>query len=609
MEAKEQERNRKEQQAASGERVKKAQSLLSKYRTGKQVLDARVVSNNQWYRMRHWGEFKKATTDQESTSAWLLNTLMSKHADAMDNYPAPAVLPREEMDVLEAEKLTDVLPLILEQNDFQKTYSDLWWDKLKTGTGIYGVFWDPGKLNGLGDIVIRNIDILSLYWEPGVEDIQDSANVFLVTLVDTEQLQRKYTDKDIRDSKGYVKEYIHDDSIDTSGKSMVVDWYYKLDGVLHFCKYVGSTVLYCTEDDPELAQRGLYDHGLYPFVFDTTFPIKDSAAGFGYLDIMKSPQEYIDKMNQAFLKNTLWSSKPRYFVREDANVNLQALADTNVDFVKVGGNFSQDTIRMIDVPTLPGNYLNVLQMKVDELKETSGNRDVSNGGSTSGVTAASAIAAMQEASGKTSRDIIKASYYAYAEVIRMCIELIRQFYDEPRTFRITGPDGGQDFVRVDNSALAPQETGSYMDIDGQLKQMYHSAEFDVKVSAQKASAYSTLAQNELAKEFFSAGFFNPELSDQALACVEMMEFEGKDGIVKKIQQNGTLFDQVQQLQQQVLTLAQVVDTLEPGRDITNQLAAQMSGQAMPGGSTQYEAPKGSQADKARATAAETTTPR
>ena len=53
------------------------------------------------------------------------------------------------------------------------------------------------------------------------------------------------------------------------------------------------------------------------------------------------------------------------------------------------------------VPTMPTVALNVLEMKIDELKETSSNRDVSQGSSSGGVTAAAAIAALQEAGNKT----------------------------------------------------------------------------------------------------------------------------------------------------------------------------------------------------------------
>jgi hypothetical protein len=58
--------------------------------------------------------------------------------------------------------------------------------------------------------------------------------------------------------------------------------------------------------------------------------------------------------------------------------------------------------------------------------------------------------------------------------------------------------------------------------------------FDVTVSAQKQSPYTKLSQNELAIQFFNAGFFDPTRAEQALACLEMMDFDRKDAVMKSI---------------------------------------------------------------------------
>ena len=94
-------------------------------------------------------------------------------------------------------------------------------------------------------------------------------------------------------------------------------------------------------------------------------------------------------------------------------------------------------LQQIRIGTFDQGLLTLKKLKIDELKETTGNRDISTGGTTSGVTAASAIAAMQEAGSKLSRDNSKAAYRAYRKIINMVIERIRQFYDLPRCFRIT----------------------------------------------------------------------------------------------------------------------------------------------------------------------------
>ena len=181
----------------------------------------------------------------------------------------------------------------------------------------------------------------------------------------------------------------------------------------------------------------------------------------------------------------------------------------------------------------------MLQNKVDELKETTGNRDISNGGTQSGVTAASAIAAMQEAGSKIDRDSSKSTYRAFRRVVVMVIELIRQFYDQPRQFRIVGENGMNEFVQYSNSGIRPQDQGSMMGVD----MGYRVPEFDITISAEKRSPYSKIAQNELALQFYGAGFFAPENAQAALLTLDMMDFDRKEIIMNKIAQNGAMFQQ------------------------------------------------------------------
>ena len=565
------------------EEVQKAQLTLNKYKEGKANLEKRIVDNEQWYKLRHWESMRKTKTqDVEPTSAWLFNCIANKHADAMDNFPSPNVLPREEGDKGEAEMLSSIIPVVLDQCEFEQTYSEVWDYKLKAGTGIYGVFWDKSKLNGLGDISIRKVDIINLFWESGITDIQRSRNLFHVELADNDLLMEAYPQLagKLGNPTMDISKYVYDDTVDTNGKSVVVDWYYKKmqNGkiVLHYCKYVNDTVLFATENDPEYAERGWYDHGLFPFVFDPLYRVEGTPCGFGYIDVGKSAQEYIDRGNQAILKNMLVNAKPRHFIRNDGAVNEEEYADTNKDFIHVDGNLGQDSILPVKANTLNDIYVTILNNKIDELKETTGNRDISTGGTTSGVTAASAIAAMQEAGSKLSRDNSKAAYRAYRKIVLMVIELIRQFYDLPRCFRIVGENGAARFVQYSNEGIVAQYQGVEMGVD----LGYRTPMFDIEITAQKQSPYSKMSQNELALQFYGAGFFNPQMADQSLACLEMMDFDRKQFIMQRISQNGGMYQQMLMMQQQMLMLAQMVDQ-ERGTNLADQIAAGLNGTPAP----------------------------
>lgn len=596
----------------STKEIHEAQEILNRYKQGKANLEKRIISNEQWWKMRHWGELSYSASAVESdplrprpVSAWLFNSLANKHADAMDNYPEPTILPRELSDEQTAQTLSDVLPVVLEHNDYEQTYSDGWWQKLKGGSMCQAVLWNSRKDNGIGDIDICNIDLLNLYWESGVSDIQKSPNLFYLSLEDTEALKQRYPEfanKSGGDSIA-VSKYKYDDNVDTSEKSTVVDWYYKVwDGTkckLHYCKFCGDTVLYASENDPEYADRGFYDHGEYPFVIDTMFRVEGSPCGFGYIDIMKDCQMYIDKLNQVVLEHTVKMTNKRYFVKMNGNVNESEFADQRKRFVHVQGNLTDEDIREIKVEPLDSAVMNVLQLKIDELKETSGNRDFSQGGTAGGITAASAIAALQEAGSKLSRDMLKSTYNAYTKVCYFAIELMRQFYDTQRYFRITGKDGSQQFVQFDNSGLIPQSAGSMGGFDlGERTPI-----FDIVCKASRRSPFSKAAQNEFAKELFGMGFFNPQLSDQVLACLDMMDFDGKQEVVQRVQQNGTMCQQIMQLQLQVAQLQTVITGQMPQQTG----APQGAGQPMPSGQAQQSSDDSSQLAKIFDDAAENST--
>ena len=558
------------------EEVARAEQILQKYKVGKAALDQRLVDNELWFRMGHWKNYQNPMMEgkPQPSSGWLFNSIANKHADAMDNYPAPNVLPRAPDDEQTARVLSSVLPVVLEQADYEQVYSDTWWRKLKQGTGVKGVFWDPEQRGGVGEITVRPMNLLMLYWEPGVDDIQASPNFFSLSLEDTDQLTERWPQLEGHSTSALeVPHYLHDGGLDTNGKSVVVDWYYKkrnAEGrrVLHYCKFCNGVVLYASENDPEYAGRGFYDHGQYPFVFDPLFVEEDSPAGFGYIDVMKECQTAIDRMNHAMDENVLLSSKQRYVLSDAAGVNEEELADFSRDIVHVVGRLGDDSFRPLQTTGLQGNSLSYRNSRIEELKEISGNRDMTQGGTAGGVTAASAIAALQEAGSKLSRDMLKSAYRAFAKECYLIMDLMRQFYDEERIFRIIGETGRSEFVHFSGAALRAQALPGV----GGMELGSREPVFDIVVSAEKKSTFSRLSQNETAKECYQLGFFAPRNADAALAALEMMDFEGIEKVRQRVRQNGTLAQRLEQLQSQLVQLKQG-PLSGPGENLSTAAAA------------------------------------
>lgn len=561
--------------------IKEAAETLQKYKNGKANLENRIIEDEMWWKIRHWEAIGKEEDSKtpKATSAWLFNTIINKHADAMDNYPIPAVLPREQSDEMSAKVLSEVLPVIMENNKFRNTYSNSWWDKVKHGTSVYGVFWNNDKEGGLGDVEINSIDLLNVFWEPGITDIQDSRNLFITQLVDNDILKAQYPEiKNLEGNVIEVSHYVYDNSVDTSDKTVVVDWYYKKDGLLHYCKFAGSNVLYATENDPDHYLEGWYQHGLYPVVFDVLYPEKGTPVGFGFVAIDKNPQLYIDSLSSNLLESSMIGSKKRFFVSDATSINEDEFDDWTKPFIHVTGNMDDLRLREFNVTPIASIYVDLLNQKVNEMKETSGNRDMNSGGTSSGVTAAAAIAALQEAGNKTSRDMISTSYDVYTEITSMVVELIRQFYTEERSFRITGEDSAYEYAVLSNEKLQDQVIG----IDGNGNDLYRKPVFDYKMKAMKRNPFSRMEENERAKELYSMGFFNPDRASEALIALDMMDFEGIEDIKQKVSEGQTLANLLEQATQTIQQLSGLM-----GVDTTG--GAPMGGSPAP----QMAAPKSS----------------
>lgn len=519
------------------EQVLRFTEILKKYKAGKAATEARIRASEQWWKLRNAQQEGVARHGGfVSSSGWLHNVIASKHADAMQAMPEPVILPREPDDQAQARLLSAVVPCILEQNGFESTYSDEQWQKCKTGTGVYKVVWDPEKLGGMGDVAIECVSLLDLYWQPGVRDIQRSRYFFHTELCDREALCERWPELQgrLRGSGFLPARFLYDDQVDVSDQETVVEVYYRRGGLLHYCKYVGDTVLFASENDPEMQKTGFYAHGRYPYVFDPLFPVEGSPCGYGYVDICKNPQTAIDLMDTAFVENAMAGSVPRFFRRADSSVNEEQFLDLRKRLVDVSGNIDETGIRPIDFHTLPPVYVSYFDRKIQELRETSGNTETATGGVQSGVTAASAIVALQEASGKGSRDSTMTSYRAFRAVVELTLWLIRQFYDLPRSFRITGRSGQAEFITYSNAALQAQtQTGPF----GTSLRL---PVFDIVCGAQKKSAYTKASQNELALQFFRLGFFEPTRAPQALRCLEMMDFDGREALMERLREGAGL---------------------------------------------------------------------
>ena len=550
---------------------------LDLYKNEKTLKSGAIMENERWFNGQYWEYISSRNEERDAQTNFLFSAIWHKHADAMDNYPEPIFLEREEGDREEAERLSKIVPLVLEKNGFENVYSDLWWYKLKHGASICSVLWDNSKEDGLGDICIKKIDALCFFSEPYISDIQQSRYVFVTALVDTDVLKRQYNDPEIRPdatsskARGYFGDYSPNV---LEKKTMVVDCYQRYRDetgkyVVHLEKIINGRIMYDSRQDPVCA-NGIYEHGMYPFVLDVFIPIENSIYGMGMIDIGKKTQSYIDKLDYIIEENALLSGRQRWLIKRGAGIKTEDFLDMSKTVIEADGSIDSDAVRDLQAQPIPSQIMTHRTEKIEEIKELLGNRDFSQGATSGGVTAYGAITALQEAGSKLARDGIKASYRAFAEIAYMVVELIRQFYTEERSFRILGDgDTEPQYINYDNSLLKGQAVPLKVPVmaeDGSIQtERFRKAIFDIRIIPQRKNPFNTISHNQMVMELFSGGAFNPDNADQAILALQNMIMDNKESMIEGIRENqiknAQLYQQLQAQDEQLRRMTAIVNEM------------------------------------------------
>ena len=507
----------------------KMKSCYVQYRASLSGFRERVKQSRLWFKQQQT-EYKSVTEAgagrPQSHSGHIFNAIQYKHADLMDNYPAANILPREPKDEESAKVLTEIVPFILERCAFKRTYDLNLYNKLISGTAAYGVFFNPDAEGGRGDIEVKDVELLNLTWQPDAVSLSESKYIFYDTFMDAEDFSAVYGSLEGVCTQAQYDEQKELASEDVCRTVVITDVYYKKRNadnrrVLHFARFSGNHVLFSSEDEGEQFQNGFYGHGEYPFIFDLMNPVPGELTGMGIVDVAKDMQAYIDRLDEAINRKWLICAQDRYFFSENSGVNEDEFLDVSRPLVHVRGSLDEGRAQPLNVTQLPHYIVEHRNNKIAELKEIVGNRDFSQGGTAGGVTAASAITALQTASDKLVRDNVTFSYIAFEKIVRLVVELIREFYDEPRIFRVVGDDGRNEYRSVSSTELF---AGGEQSI------------FDISLSVEKNNPYSRAAHNQLILELNNAGLLNPDNFENASFILKNLNFDGKDKLIRDLEE-------------------------------------------------------------------------
>ncbi len=505
--------------------LERAYQLFAEFRSAYVPEWKRLEDCERMYRGDHWHDVPMTDRNEpRPVTPILQSTVENLQAELMDRVPEPVIAPETPRDA----EVAQVIEAVVKQNHdadcYAREYRKLTHDLLVSGYCVQEIGYDSALNGGIGGAFLRHVDVRSILFDPLATDMQDGRAVFKISLRTREYIERHYPEQApflTGDAYG-TPDAVEDEVLRGNRQNtmlLIEYWWREYDALedrysVHMAQLAGHTVL---SDSRDVKPEGYFDHGMYPFQLTTLFTRKGSCLGLGIVDMFATQQRYADKLDQILLKNALMASHNKLLVTEASGFDAEDLRDWAKE---VHRGESLNGVTWFSTPPLPAYIIGYIEKIRESIKQESGANDFSRGMVNGGVTASSAIASLQEMSNKRSRMVSRLLHEAFRDAVRMEIEVEREFNFFTRTVMITA-DGATKEATFESAMLVRLAPGN----------VALPIEFLISVRAQQESKYNAMSQNELVLKMLAAGMMRPE------QAVELMVFDGKEQMLKTIQEN------------------------------------------------------------------------
>lgn len=430
-------------------------------------------------RMRDPGQDARKMKDGEPQMLQL-QTLKSTFnncvADQLDNMPEVNLLPERPGLEKVAEDMSDVLRFVLDQNKYEKLHRRRVEDYF-IGTALTQIVWDEDMDNGKGNVAMIRWPIESFLWDPAADNIQEGRANIKVSWHPLSWFVAHYPEaapyigsEDDQYSGVGLHEALQSLSGD-EGRAMLMEyWYRRYDAksnryTINVAYFAGGALLE--------HKKNVYEHGRYPFVMEAFDYIEGQPVGDGLVGQLTPMMRYVNRYAHYIDENLRMSAKNRLLVRKNAQLDMQALADFDQNIIE-GQNIDEESVRWFQ--SKPLNSMAVQQMLQfqTDIKQDSGQSQWTRGETAGGVTAASAISALQEAGGKITREHTLMLNQGFKEIAEQILWLVCQFYTDKKARMITGRDGKAREVNMSAVHLRGDDTPENMPSEDELAMLNQS---------------------------------------------------------------------------------------------------------------------------------------
>ena len=457
----------------------------------------------------------------------LKSTFNNCVADQMDNMPEAILLPETRALQPVAEDLTDVVRFIMALNNYESIHRRRVEDCFATGTSITQIAWDASMDAGRGNIAVIRWPVESFLWDPAAESLQDARALFKVSWHPMSWYRQHYPDladqigSDAGEYSGLGMPEAQENAFQDEDRAMLIEYWYRLYDA-QLCRYTVN-VAYLAGGVLLSHDTDVYAHGMYPFVADVYTPIEGLPVGDGMVQELAPMMRYINRYASYIDTNLRMASKGRLLVDRSAGLDKEALMDWESDVIE-GDRIDAGALHWMQTQPFSGMVTQQMMQLQADIKQDSGQNQFSRGETVGGVTAASAISALQEAGGKITRLRTHVFNQGFKEMTMQIMWLISQFYDERRMLFITGR-------QVDAS---PKRLFGASPSGVPVPPPYH-----VQVQVQRRNPLRQQAQNDLFLQAYRLSAQTGQYFPLS-ALFELLHVDGKERIIPLLKEYESL---------------------------------------------------------------------
>lgn len=480
--------------------IKLVEKYFAKDKKARKPYDQKWLDNYKMFRGDQWKEKRPSYRHSEVINL-IFRAIQSEVPILTDGMPKPEYVPTEPNDLEIAQILNDVLTSDWTSGNWLHQQTEIIYDAHFYGAGIGNLEYDPKAANDAGRIVFASADPFYSYPDASATDVNVKANRFTYAEpLDVEVLKREYPDKakfikpdlmDISrrekanfneqaaykspsDSRSATEGYAGFD-LDSKDEALKVTLY------IHDSSYCEDEV---TEKDPETGEEKTaymqklkypngrkivvvngvlcedgplpYDDKRFPYLRLVNYILPREFWGMSEVEQLESPQKIFNKLISFSLDVLTLMGNPVWKVGTGSGV------DTDNLFNRPGLIIEADDITQVKREEGVQLQPYVLQL-IDRMKlwfdDISGSTDSSRGVRPEGVTAASAIEALQEAAQTRLRQKTRNIDSFMQDFGKMYASRALEKYDVPRVHRVTGLDNSLKYFKfhIEKQAITEEK--------------------------------------------------------------------------------------------------------------------------------------------------------